>query len=191
MFLLWFTLYRTLCASWTWVCFLQQDRENLSHYFFKWVFIISPSFPWISIMWMLLCLILSTKCIKLSSTFWLIYLFFWCSNWVISTTVYFSWLICPSESPNLLIHLLYFSSQLLYSALIISSFFILITSLWRFILHSFIFPEMSNIFYLLISWVHWVLLCHLLSLVAYSWGCILLLVCGLPTNHCGMMEHRL
>lgn len=64
--------------------------------------------------------------------------------------MYFSLLICPSESPNLLIHLLYFSSQLLYSALIISSFFILITSLWRFILRSFIFPEMSK--YLLFTY---------------------------------------
>lgn len=74
MFLLWFTLCWTLCASWTWVWFLQQYREIFSHCFFKGEFIFLSS-PWIPIMWMLVCLILSTKCLKLSSIFWLIFFF--------------------------------------------------------------------------------------------------------------------
>ena len=61
-----------LCASWTWVCFLQQYREIFFHCFFKWDFIYLSSL-WIPIMQMLVCLILSTKCLKLSSIFWLIF----------------------------------------------------------------------------------------------------------------------
>ena len=75
MFLLWFTLCRTLCASWTWVCFLQQYGEMFSHCFFKWEFLFLSPFSLNSIMWMLVCLILSTKCLKLSSIFWLIFFF--------------------------------------------------------------------------------------------------------------------
>ena len=75
MFLLWFTLCRTLCALGPGcVSFhnmgkcsaIVSSSESLSF---------SLSSPWIPIMWMLVCLISSTKCLKLSSIFWLIFFF--------------------------------------------------------------------------------------------------------------------
>ena len=49
-----------------------------------------------------------------------------------------------------------------------------------------------NVFYSFIYLVHWGLLCHWLSLVAQSGGCILVLVRGLPIVLASLVvEHRL
>ena len=134
-----FILFGTLCASWIWVCFLHQVREVFSHYFFKYVFYLffppSLSFPsGIPIMLMLVCLMLSPKSLRLSS-FLGITFSFCCSNWVISTTLYSRFLVCPSTSSNLLlIPLVYFSFQLLYSSVLISSFLYFVSFIYLFIL---------------------------------------------------------
>ena len=121
---LWFTLYWTLYASWTCV-FPSPRKGNIQPLFLQVSFYLSLPSPWIPIMGMWVCLILSTKCIKLSSNFGLIFPF-WCWNWVIYTTMYFSLLMFPSESSNLLMLPLYFSCQLFYSSIIISSFLYLL-----------------------------------------------------------------
>ena len=249
MFLLWFTLCWTLCASWTWVWFLQQYREIFSHCFFKGEFIFLSS-PWIPIMWMLVCLILSTKCLKLSSIFWLIFFFlvlrsgdfhysvFLCLflkyeciyfNWRPITLQYGSgsalhwhesatgahvlpvlrprpllWVspvhrhcsVCQltdlsSESSNLLTHLLYFSCQLLYSSIIISSFLYLLPVCGVLTLFFHASPDTSK--YLLFVYLMGPL--GLAVSLAFSscieWGLHSVMVRGLPIILSSLVEHRL
>ena len=64
----------SLC-SWTWVCFLPQYGEMFSHCFFKWEFIFLSLFSLNSYNVNTICLILSTKCLKLSLIFCLIFFF--------------------------------------------------------------------------------------------------------------------
>ena len=75
MFLLWFTLCRTLCALGPGCVSFHNMGKCSAIVSSSGSLSFSLSSPWIPIMWMLVCLILSTKCLKLSSIFWLIFFF--------------------------------------------------------------------------------------------------------------------
>ena len=99
MFLLGFILYRTLCASWTWLTIsfsmLGKFSAIISSKNFSYPFFYSS-------VWMLVCLILSQRSLRLSSVLFILFTLF-CSSEVISTTLSSSSLICSSVSDILLL----------------------------------------------------------------------------------------
>ena len=96
-----------------------------------------------------------------------------------------------SESSNLLIHLLYFSCQLLYSSIIISSFLYLLPLCGVLTLFFHASPDRSQ--YLLFVYLMGPL--GLAVSLAFSscieWGLHSVLVCGLPIVLSSLVEHRL
>ena len=71
VFLLGFILPGTLCASWTWLTIfftMLRKFQLLSLQIFPWVLSLSLSFPsWTPTMWILVCLMLSWRSVRLSS----------------------------------------------------------------------------------------------------------------------------
>ena len=102
--MLWvYTVWDSLCFLDLGVCFLSQVREVFSYYVFK--FILCPFFSSPSgtpIMWVLVCVMLSQRSLKLFKYYFFLFEFlkilfsYFYSVWVISTTFASSLLICAS-----------------------------------------------------------------------------------------------
>ena len=107
IFLLGFTLYGTLCPSWTWltISFSMLGKffnYNLFKTFFSYTFFISYS-SGTPIIWMLVCLILFQRSLRLSSVLFILFTLF-CFSEVISNILSSSSLIRPSASDILLLN---------------------------------------------------------------------------------------
>ena len=104
MFLLWFILYGTLCASWTWMTIsfsiLGTFSTIISSKTFSYLFFFSSS-SGTPLICMLVCLIYSQRSLKLSSVLFILFTLF-CSSEVISTILSSSSLIGSSASDILL-----------------------------------------------------------------------------------------
>ena len=103
MFLLWFMLYGTLCSYWTWVSVSFPILEKFSAYnlnYFLGPFVSFPSET--PIMWMLVCLMLSQRFLRLSLFLFIVFSLF-CSTAVISNHLFFRPLIHSSASFILLL----------------------------------------------------------------------------------------
>ena len=99
MFLLGFILCGTLCASWTWLTIsfsmLGKFSTIISSKNFSYPFFYSS-------VWMLVCLILSQRSLRLSSVLFILFTLF-CSSDVISNILSSCSLICSSVSDILLL----------------------------------------------------------------------------------------
>lgn len=118
-----FILFRTLCSSWIWMCFLSQVSVVCNHYFFKYLFcpflILFPFWdPYKANEY--------TWCFPtgpLAIIIFKILFSFCCSIWVISTTLSFRLLIYSSTSSSLLLNPSHeFSVLLLYSSVLLLLF---------------------------------------------------------------------
>ena len=100
VFLLGFILYGTLCVSWTWLTIsfsiLGKFSIIISSKIFSYPFFFFPFYE-TPVIWMLVCLILSQRSLRLSSVLFTLFTFF-CSSEVISTILSSSSLIHYSAS---------------------------------------------------------------------------------------------
>ena len=141
MLLLGFMLYGTLCSYWTWVRVSFPILEKFSAYnlnYFLGPFVSFPSET--PIRWMLVCLMLSQRFLRLSSFLFIVFSLF-CSTAVISNHLFFRSLIHSSASFILLLipssvfffsfHLLYCLSHFVcFSDLLFVKIFFYFLSLW-------------------------------------------------------------